>query len=89
MKKLALFAMLVGLMSTGSPTYAWSANETDLVNTGFSPETIRVVNLQRSRMEDMEPIQQERTCWQQFWWNVYRNDPLGGYYEFGQQVIKY
>ena len=89
MKKLALFAMLVLLVSSSGPVLAWSANETDLVNTGFSPETVRVSNLQRSRMEDMQPIQQERTRWQQFWWNVYHNDWLGSTYEFGQQVIKY
>ncbi|MEW5819281.1 MAG: hypothetical protein AB1782_03750 [Cyanobacteriota bacterium] len=89
MKKLALFAMLVVFLSTGAPTFAWSANETDLVNTGFSPEIIRVSNLQRSRMEDMEPIQQERTRCQQFWWNVYHNDWLGSTYLFGHQVIKY
>ncbi len=89
MKKLALLAMLIGVISSGGPVLAWSANEIDLHNTGFSPETIRLVNLQKSRMEDMEPIQQERTRWQQFWWNVYHNDILEPTYEFGQQVIKY
>lgn len=89
MKKLALFAMLVAMVFSAGPVLAWSANEIDLSNTGFSPETIRLVNLQKSRMEDMEPIQQERSRWSQFWWNVYHNDYLAPTYEFGQQVIKY
>jgi hypothetical protein len=89
MKRVVLLALLVAFMAPGGAAFAWSSNEIDLANTGFSPETIRVVNLQKSRMEDTEEIQQERTRWQQFWWNVYHNDILAPTYEFGQQVIKY
>lgn len=89
MNKLAMLAVLIAVMSTASPVLAWSADEVDLANTGFSPETIRVISLQKSRMEDMEPIQQERTRSQQFWWNIVHNDWLGLTYEFGQWPLKY
>lgn len=89
MKQLALLAVLVALTSTGNPVFAWSTNEIDLNNTGYSPETIRLVNLQRSRMEGLEAIQPERTRWHQFWWNVYHNDVLAPTYDFGHQIIKF
>ena len=89
MKKIAMFAMFIALMATANPTFAWGVSDTQMKNSGFSPEVIRVVDLQRSRMEDMVPIPQERSRWAQFWWNVYHNDPIDSTYVFGHEVLKY
>lgn len=89
MKKLAVFMMLVAVLTTSSPAFSWGVSNEEMHNSGFSPELVRLTDLQRSRMEDMAPIPPARTRWQQFWWNIYHNDTLGSTYPFGQIVIPY
>lgn len=89
MKNLAVFTMLVAVLATASPAFSWGVSNEEMHNTGFSPEIVRIADLQRSRMEDMVPIPPERTRWQQFWWNIYHNDTIGSTYPFGQTKINF
>lgn len=89
MKKLvALSAIMIGLTISAAPAFSWGSSAEELDNAGFSCETIRVANLQRSRMEGVDPIRPRRTRWQQFWVNVVQNDWIAPTREFGHRYIE-
>jgi len=89
MKKLAIVAILSILLLPSKTVLAWADSQEALVHMGFSPETIRVYNLQKTRMEDGPDYKVERTRVQQFRWNIVHNDPFALTYPFAEQLIKY
>lgn len=89
MKKIAIVAILSILLLPSKDVLAWADSQEALNHLGFSPETIRVFNLQKTRMEDGPDYKVERTRYEQFRWNTIHNDPFALTFPFGEQLIKY
>lgn len=88
MKKVVLLSLFICFLLPSS-AFGWSAEGDALRKNGFSPEMVRVSNLQKSRMEQQEPAPPERTMFKQAMWNVVHNDWLAPPYKFGEYIIKY
>lgn len=65
------------------------APEVDLLQVkNYSPQTIRIIEMQRSRQEWKEPASPLRTPAQAFWHNVWYGDWTGSLDDFGSGLIR-
>lgn len=83
---LLLTALLLG--NSLLTAYAYRPEPEFLQIKGYSPETVDVTVVQSYRQEWRYPPPPKRTPTEQFWRNVFINDPLGNIDPFGSYKIR-
>jgi hypothetical protein len=86
--KIALFALPLALAGLCLHASAFEPDGKLLKIKGFSPEVVKVADIQRSRQEWKEPAVPRQSPVEKFFHNVYYGEWTGGLDEFGSQVLR-
>jgi hypothetical protein len=72
----------------GSTARAFAPEEDLMKVKGYSPEVIRVTDVQRSRQEWRTPVEPTQTPVERFFHNIYYGEWTEGIDTFGEQIIR-